>query len=287
MLSKIVGLSARSIQIWFQNRRQKLKLEENKKVQEALCQKKEFAMRVLHSAYEQNPRPSGKELEELAAKVDITTASLKIWFETKYSKQRVEEQLAYRPSAPENSSSGQPKGFRDGNQPIRAISANPYLNINTNLTSMYAQAAPDFSSFLNVDSDSEFHMNKFLVDDLFTPSSICTPPMFSPSGFPYSEERLNSSTAPMYPMHYPPMANMDTSGFAFETQRDVKVDKEVSCNVYDQWNLFAQVFRSQSPLKSNLSAQDLCVLDQSLSMVTSSPDSSSQDLFQNMEDFKL
>ncbi|KAI8900479.1 hypothetical protein BC833DRAFT_581815 [Globomyces pollinis-pini] len=96
MLSTMVGLSSRSIQIWFQNRRQKLKLEENSATLEALNIKKEKATTILNSAFKLNPNPSDAELESLAEQVSISAKSIKVWYENRQSKSAVEITSNYK-----------------------------------------------------------------------------------------------------------------------------------------------------------------------------------------------
>jgi hypothetical protein len=93
LLAEIVGLSSRSIQIWFQNRRQKLKQEENKETQERVQQRKEQALKILNSAYEINSTPSEQDLERLSEEIGISTKSIHVWFQNRLAKQKVEDQF--------------------------------------------------------------------------------------------------------------------------------------------------------------------------------------------------
>ncbi|KAJ3271872.1 hypothetical protein HDV01_006157 [Terramyces sp. JEL0728] len=107
MLSQIVGLSSRSIQIWFQNRRQKLKLEENRSALESLASKKEATLSILNEAYQTNPQPAEQILTSLSEQVGISVKSIDIWFQNKYQKSKVEGHLSaqFRPKPTAGSAS--------------------------------------------------------------------------------------------------------------------------------------------------------------------------------------
>ena len=86
-LANLIGLSSRSIQIWydllirFQNRRQKLKSVEHRKLQLEYEKQKEHAMKILAEALDESCTPSNETLRELARKVHISAPALKLWFE--------------------------------------------------------------------------------------------------------------------------------------------------------------------------------------------------------------
>ncbi|KAJ3324593.1 hypothetical protein HDV06_006486 [Boothiomyces sp. JEL0866] len=134
MLSQIVGLSSRSIQIWFQNRRQKLKLEENRSTLESLASKKEATLSILNEAYLANPQPSEQELASLSEQVGISVKSIDIWFQNKYQKSKVEGHLSTqfrpKPSSAGSSSPNEPESVCNtlfANSPLFNPSAQPQM----------------------------------------------------------------------------------------------------------------------------------------------------------------
>ncbi|KAJ3365524.1 hypothetical protein HDU91_002179, partial [Kappamyces sp. JEL0680] len=145
MLSEIVGLSSRSIQIWFQNRRQKLKLEENKETSAMLAEKKEQALALLNASFELSHEPSDAELARLSQEIGISSKSIKVWFQNKSARVLIEDQMttgaSFKPkpsaseeaerkgsakepaSSPTSSSSGSATSKRTGRKHDRATSS--------------------------------------------------------------------------------------------------------------------------------------------------------------------
>jgi hypothetical protein len=83
MLSDLVGLSNRSIQIWFQNRRQKLKQPENHETSEMLSSKKDTVLAILSASFSNSCNPSLDELDRLSQEIGISPKSISVWFQTR------------------------------------------------------------------------------------------------------------------------------------------------------------------------------------------------------------
>jgi uncharacterized protein YajQ (UPF0234 family) len=94
LLAKQVDLSARSIQIWFQNKRQKLKMNENKAQKAKLESKREFSIKVLNSFFLENQLPNDAELQKISEQIGITKESVSIWFKSKEMRQKIEQQMS-------------------------------------------------------------------------------------------------------------------------------------------------------------------------------------------------
>jgi hypothetical protein len=82
-LSLLIGLSNRSIQIWFQNRRQKLKLAGNKENNSRILAKRTVVLQALNKVFSTTRTPSAQDLEQLSDTTEIHPKNISIWFQIK------------------------------------------------------------------------------------------------------------------------------------------------------------------------------------------------------------
>jgi hypothetical protein len=138
LLSEIVGLSSRSIQIWFQNRRQKLKLDAS--TQDMVQQRKDQALKLLNSAFEQNSTPTEAELESLSQDLRISTKCIHVWFQNKLAKQKVEDQFSIKKKTATPINDLSPSYFRPQQRPEpRPLTPNQVSNSSTSHTLVHRE----------------------------------------------------------------------------------------------------------------------------------------------------